>query len=172
MRLRSATRKEWKVALQFQGATRECFLLVENKGNFHIILSLASKWLHHHVSYHATGQRHFKVGPKGRKPGKCFVSLCQRTSSLRGVELLLGASILWGQFQDLRLCNPSHVPAVVLDADAAHFRDDIIFVRVFLFEPNREPSIPAASNVGPQLLHVIQDTHPWVGIAFFQQKAD
>jgi hypothetical protein len=84
--------------------------------------------------------------------------------------LVLGATILRGQFQRLRIYEASREPAILLDADAARFRDDVIFVRVFLMEPSSEPSIPEALHSGPPLLHVITETQPWVGIAFFQQS--
>ena len=158
------------MVLRFEGISRECFLLRENRGNFHVILALADEWLHNHVSYHASGQRHFKVGPKGRRPERCFVSYCQPTSKFQGVELLLGATILRGQFQKSRIYKASQAPAIIFDADAAHFRDDVIFVRVFLVEPFSEPSIPNSLYAGPSLLHVITETQPWVGVAFFQQS--
>jgi hypothetical protein len=167
---RSAGSRQWKIVLHFQGTSRECFLLRENKGNFYAILALADELLHNHVSYHASGQRHFKVGPKGREPDKRFVSICQSPSTLRGVELVLGAPIFRGQFQKFRLYKASPEPTILIDADAAHFRDDVIFVRVFLIEPNSEPTIPVALHSGPPLLHVIKETQPWVGIAFFQQS--
>jgi hypothetical protein len=144
--------------------------LRENKGNFYAILYTNQDSLQMHVSYHATGQRHFKIGPKGRKPDKYYVSNCQPPSTLRGVELVLGANILRGQFQGLRPYNASREQAIVLDADAANFRDDIIFSRVFLLEPNSEPSIPKSFHSGPPLLHVITEVEPWAGIAFFQQS--
>jgi hypothetical protein len=144
--------------------------LRENNGNFYAILYLNQDRLQMHVSYHASGQRHFKVGPKGREPEKHFVSFCQSPSTLRGVELVLGATILRGQFQGLRIYNAPREPAIVLDADAANFRDDVIFVRVFLMEPNSKPSIPEALHSGPPLRYVITETQPWVGIAFFQQS--
>jgi hypothetical protein len=170
MHPRSRGSKEWKIVLHFQGASRECFCLRENKGNFYAILYLNHEWLQIHVSYHASGQRHFKVGPKGREPEKRFVSICQSPSILQGVELVLGATILRGQFHGLRLYKASREQVILLDADAVHFRDDVIFVRVFLIEPNSEPHIPQALHSGPPLLHVITETRPWVGIAFFQQS--
>jgi hypothetical protein len=144
--------------------------LKEAKGNFYVFMALADPWVKNHLSYHASGQRHFKVGLKGREPDKLFVSSCQPTSALRGVELLLKTAILRGQFQKLRIHKASAEPAIVLDADAADFRDDVVFVRVFLVEPDSEPKIPDALHSGPPLLHVIKETEPWVGIAFFQQS--
>lgn len=172
MRSRSAGSKEWKIVLHFQGASRECLLLKELRGDFYAFFALADEQLNEHASYHASGQRHFKVGPKGTKPNKHFISYCQPTSTLRGVELLLGATILRGQFQRLRIYKASCKPAIVLDADAAHFRDDVVFVRVFLAEPNSETNIPQALHSGRPLLHVITETQPWVGIAFFQQSEE
>lgn len=170
MRSRSGAGKEWKIIFRFQGASRECLRLRESNGNFYAILDLNDEHSQMHVSYHASGQRHFKVGPKGKKPEKRFVSRCQPPSTLHGVELLLGATILRGQFHGLREYNSSREPTIVLDGDAARFRDDVVFVRAFLMEPGTKPNIPQAVHIGAPLLRVITETQPWVGIAFFQQS--
>lgn len=167
--------------------------LVEERGNFYVIDSADPTSLKMHASYHASGQRHFKV--EGRiewpenytphwadgfptdvdltkpPPKHRYISQSQPTSTLRGVELILGTTTLPWLFQNLPLYDRSSQPALLLDTDAAQFRDEIFFMRVFLIEPELEPDIPSAVNVGPKLIHVIKTTNPWVGIAFFQQKA-
>lgn len=163
--------KEWVVVLHFQGVSRECFRLKESKGNFYAILALADAWTQFHASYHASGQRHFKAGPKGIKPSLYYPSTFQPTSALQGVELFFQAApILRGQLQRFRIYKPSNDPAIILDADAAHFRDDVIFLRVFLLEPNSQAVIPRDLPLGPPLFHVIKETRPWVRIEFFQQS--
>ena len=163
--------REWIVVLHFQGHSRDCFRLKESKGSFYAIMALADGPIQFHASYHRSGRRHFKGGPQGIKPSLLYPSNCQPTSALRGVELFFQAApILRGHFQRFRIHKPSNDPAIILDADAAHFRDDVIFLRVFLLEPNSEAGIPRDLWLGPPLLHVIKETRPWVHIEFFQQS--
>lgn len=171
MPLGKAHRNEFRVVLHLQGERREVFVLIEEKGNFYVILPGGPFSLKWHASYHSSGQRHFKVESRRVKEKYLFAAQRQPASVLKGGELILAASLLKGQFQNLRKCTRSLEGILMLDADAAKFRDDIVFVRVFLIEPGLEPDIPSAVNVGPNLVHIVKSTNPWIGIAFFQEKA-
>jgi hypothetical protein len=168
---RSSVSREWRVVLHFLGVSRDCFRLKDDQGNFYAILALADKSLRYHVSYHASGERHFKVSAKGTKPIRYYPAICQPTSVLRGFELLFQTPPIYrGQLQRFRIYKPSKDPAIILDADEARFRDDDIFLRVYLMEPNSELRIPEDLRLEPPWVHIIRETRPWVRIEFFQQK--
>ncbi len=71
MRHGKPDRNEFTVVLRFQGEQREGFRLVRERGNFYVILPGGRTSLQWHVSYHASGEWHFKVGRKGEEQN-CF----------------------------------------------------------------------------------------------------
>ena len=186
-----ASRHETTIVLRFLGEERKLFLLAAGNGDFYVIFPGNEI----HASYHDSGQRRFSdkrkvkwpenytphradgfpadVDISKRPPQHRYISQRQPTATLRGSELILGTTINMhlGTFRNLSPHQPSERREVTLDADAAHFRDDVIFLRVFLVEPGLQPEIPAAANVGPAVVYLIKHLTPWLGIACFQEKS-
>ncbi len=170
----STRRNRTIVAVRFQRQLRQVFRLTQGDGEFYVVLN-STDWLEWHYSYHRSGQRHVRMKLKGSGGAELrlppwFVSRVRPIADFRGVELICGGTILKGTFHRLPECDATGVETLILDADAALFRDDIMFARVFLVEPGLEPEIPCASSVGPKLLYLTKTASPWVGIAFFQQR--
>ena len=190
----SPDRNEILVALRFKGEEREILRIVEQSGEFNVFPpDRRPTALKMHSSYHVSGQRHIKIESETRWPSNYvrdpadgfpadvdfskpppkyrYISHLQPTSTLRGLELIEGSTLLPWLFQSLPTYDRMNGTGLLLDADAAQFRDDSIYTRVFLIEPGLEPNIPNAVDIGPKLVHVIRSVKPWIGIAFFQQRS-
>ena len=125
-----------------------------------------------HWSYHASGERHLKLHRKIPKlvMGVPTREARQRPDRLVGAEALACFTILKDSVGALPAREPLRPPDVLLDADGANFRDDAMFLRVFLLGPGGEIQVPNAVEVGPIALEVFRHTRPWIGCALFQQE--
>ena len=95
----------------------------------------------------------------------------QRPAALRGAHLLGGCNILAGQFPDLRPVGTNRGELIVLDGEAAHFRDDFTMVRAYVVELGCEDAVVADSSAGRRIVHFEKRTTPWMAVELFQLSA-
>jgi len=164
---------EFLLALRFQDEERKfCRLKADEKGNFYALGLAQPLELDKHATYHESGERHFITqgdSVRGRRL-KCYVVKRQPTSVLRGVEQLLKSGVDPGEFQRLPLLQHSSGKVILLDADAARFRNEWFGVNVYLVEENKEDQIPVPPHVGPHTLHIERSTKPWIAAEAFQER--
>ena len=166
-------------ALRLLGEKREIIVLKEKGQDFYAFPPYAKKPLgdlDNHMSWHESGERHAvtKYRKKEIKSvrNKSEMHL-QTPSSLKGAGLLCHIVCgVFNSFVDLHSIGTNDGQLVVLDAEAAGFRDDAFFVRAYLVGPGEEHCIPIAADTGPRILHLVErTTAPWLAVEVFQQVA-
>ncbi len=177
-------------ALRHLGIEREILVLKAEGENFYAFLPGALSGLDHckiHFSFHRSGRRHMVAESidegewredKWPRHGAQPETMREQTktqlpppAALRGAQLFGHCGIVFGQFPDLRPVGTNHGELIVLDAEAAGFRDDFTIVRAYVVEPGREDAVPAEPFSGPRIVHFIKRTAPWLAVEVFQQAA-
>ena len=93
----------------------------------------------------------------------------QPTDSLKGFELLFVVTAFKGQLENLDPLEGFGGPVILIDMDAAEFRDDSFCVKTYLVEPGQEDSIPLPPDAGPRIVHIEKSVTPWMYLEAFQQ---
>lgn len=183
-------------ALRHLGDVRELLILKVKGNNFYLLLpSTIDSPIDVHITWHESGQFHVyhKINSKrGQPPPGRWVSYTAtpdgnqpprevegfrtkqnrvRPSELKGVGRLLQSGLFLGQFPELPPVGTHDEDSVVLDAEAANFGDDAIFVRVYLVEPGAEDRIPVYPFIRARILHLDKRTTPWLAVELFQEAA-
>jgi hypothetical protein len=130
------------------------------------------------MSYHESGERHAVLRRCDRQESReeekmrreSAVNL-QPPATLRGAHPLFHTGVFPFQFLELLPVGTNLGQSIVLDTDAANFRDDFIVIKVQLVEPGAEDRIPIAQDTGPRILHLVKGTTPWLAVEVFQQSA-
>ncbi len=168
------------IAVRFLGAEREIEVLKEEAGNFYVFPPAAKRPLGDvdwHMSWHASGERHHaarvrNAGKWEKTPGirRDTKMVVQKPVEIAGAELLLKSGVFSAaMFLHLPTVGTNDGELVILDADRAGFVNDAFFWRVYLVCPGAEGQIPPGPGAGPQILHVLRSTRPWMAVQVFQQ---
>lgn len=130
-----------------------------------------------HMSWHESGERHavsrIRRGNKWVKDKRTqreSVVMLPPPLMLNGVGPLYHSGIFLSEFLGLLPIGTNKGTSVVLDAEAANFRDDFTVIRVYLVEPGTEDRIPIFPDTGPRILHLVKQTIPWVALEVCQQS--
>jgi hypothetical protein len=126
------------------------------------------------MSWHESGERHAVSSYNGRKDEKTrkeSVVKMQPPATLKGAGPLFHTGVFPCQFPSLPPVGTNKGESVVLDADAASFRDDFIVVKVYLVEPGAEDCIPISPDTERRILYLMKRTTPWLAVEVFQQSA-
>jgi hypothetical protein len=167
--------------LRHLGAEREILVLKVKGQNFYAFPPYAKKPLGNldfHMSWHESGERHavvrFSNGHAWKEDAmmrkKSAVKL-QPPAALKGVAPLFHSGVIPFQFLDLPQIGTNPGYSIVLDTEAANFRDDFIVIRAYLVEPGAEGNIPIFPDTGPRILHLVKQTTPWLAVDVYQQTA-
>ena len=172
------SQREWLVGLRFAGQDRKLFrIAVSPSGHYYISLRYGAYAppgyppLDCHMSYHADGRRHLKLKSGTLLHPACHdtVVMRQPTAHLGGVEQFPPMVGFKGQLETLSLLRGYKKPFILLDGDAAGFRDDAFCIKTYLVEPHQQHKIPSSPGVGPHILHLEASVTPWIAIDAFQQ---
>ena len=166
-------------ALRLFGIEREV-LIVKAKGqNFYAFPPYAKEPFGSfdcHMSWHESGERHFVArvfnGREWKKDERTQSESAVNLGppmSVKGTTPLYHSGIFCGQFPEYPPVGANQGLSVVLDTDAAKFRDDFIVIRVYLVETGAEDSIPIFPDTGPRILHLVKNTTPWVAVEVYQE---
>jgi hypothetical protein len=165
--------------LRHLGIEREIVVLKVDGGNFYAFPPYAKSPLGDvdgHMSWHSSGERHVvsqcRIGSTwktdARTQNESRVML-PAPSALKGAGALFHSGIFPFQFPNLLPAGSNRGHCVVLDTQAANFRDDFIVIRVYLVEPGMENRVPIIPDTGPRILHFVKQTIPWLAVEVYQQ---
>ena len=172
------SKTKWLVALRFAGQDRKLFhITVTASGDYYAALRYGAYTppgfppLDCHMSYHPDGRRRLALKDRRRLHPACHDTdvMRQPTAHLRGVEQFAAIVGFKGQLETLSLLRGYKKPFILLDGDAAGFRDDAFCIKTYLVEPYQQHKIPLSRGVGPRILHLETSVTPWVAIEVFQQ---
>jgi hypothetical protein len=187
--MKTASELRTVIALRNLGLEREILVLKCKGQDFYALLPAGESGqgdCRIHFSLHESGERHVvaesrgcdgkwredKWLSRGAEPAtmrKQTKTQLQRPAALKDALLLARCSILYGQFRDLRPIGANRGELIVLDAEAAHFRDDFTIASAYVVEPGCEDSIVVEPSMGPRILHFEKRTNPWMAVEIFQQ---
>jgi hypothetical protein len=157
------------IALRHLGVERKLFTWKVKGHDFYVNLSHHKK-LNTHISWHESGEFHYKVRYAPELPRQTRRQLGP-PAKLKGVALV--CHIVCGvgvPFIELKPIPPGQKHLVMIDAEVANFRDAPFFARVYLVEPGQQHQIPIAPGTGPRIVHVVErTTAPWLAAEVFQQ---
>ncbi|SRR5713101_822457 len=167
-------------ALRHLGTEREIVVLKVDGYDFYAFPPYAKKPLGSfdgHMSWHASGERHaasrIRRGCTWKKDERTQRESTVKMSPppmLKGVGALYHSGIFCSQFLGLLPVGTNQGRSVVLDAEAANFRDDFTVIRVYLVESGAENRIPIFPDTGPRILHLAKQTTPWLAVEVYQQN--
>jgi hypothetical protein len=175
------------VTLRHIGITRPILVLRVRDQDFYAFApDSKSSGLNRHMSYHASGERHFVSRHRNGKywcedkwplPDGTLETTRKQSSVqlpeprvLRGAEPLFQGGIFWGEFPKLPAVGSKIVGLVELDSEPAGFRDDYIVVQAHIVEAGNTSCVPLHPDTGPRILHFIKKTTPWIAVEVFQQE--
>ena len=166
------------VALRHLGAEREIVVLKAKGNNFYAFPPYAKEPFgpfDAHMSWHASGERHFTVLINDQQgeaeksvQEQSRVQLCP-PETLKGVIPLYHCPVFLSHFLESLPLGTNRGKIVLLDATAARFRDEFIVVRVYAVAPGAEDEIPTFPDTGPRILYTIKETTPWLMVDVYQQ---
>jgi hypothetical protein len=176
------------IALRHLGIEREVLVLKAKGEDFYAFLPGGLSGLGHckiHFSFHRSGRRHMVVESRDiedewdeekwpRREAEPTTmreqtkTQLQRPGAIRGAQLFGHCGILYRQFLDLHPVGTSPGELIVLDAEAAHFRDDYTIARAYVVEPGCDDAVVADPFAGPRVVYIEKRTAPWMAVEVFQ----
>jgi hypothetical protein len=167
------------VALRHCGVEREVLVLKAEGQEFYAFPPYAKEpfgIFDCHISWHASGKRHAVMSVFNGSEWKKDPTMQTQSTvnvgppmSIKGAGLLYHSPVPRGKFLEGLPVGTNQGLSIVLDADAARFRDDFFVIRAYLVEPGAADSIPIAPNTGPRILHLVKETTPWLAVEVYQE---
>ena len=166
-------------ALRLCGIEREILILKAKGQNFYAFPPYAKEpfgIFDRHMSWHESGQRHAVMSVSNGSEWKKDQTMQKQSTvnvgppmSIKGAGPLYHSGIFRGKFLEGLPVGTNQGHSIVLDADAAKFRDDFIVIRAYLVEPEAEDCIPIFPDTGPRILRLVKDTTPWLAVEVYQE---
>lgn len=170
------------IALRHLGCEREVVVLKVKGEDFYVFLPRGLSGLgpyEIHYTLHKSGEQHMRVKEFLESEGKWKLTeigakaeaQLQPPAELRGACRLGRSGIFGGHFPDLRPVGTNDGELIMLDAEAAHFRDVYTVVGAYVVEPGCEDAVVADPYCeGPRIVHFERRCTPWMAVELFQSS--